>query len=195
VLAEAIRAREAREGRPLLPILAGPSSSRGDAILDFAVHQPLVPGKLYVLLAFTGPTPHGTLGLSWLTHKGYEDMGEPPFEELLEVAARNLAEDVQVDGYGTDDGDIAHVKRDGYLAGSAIVLPGFYEQMSAALRAERLVVGLLCSDELYLADADGGAADQIRRMTLEHEHDGEYLGPTVLLMDGSGIQVLAERPI
>jgi len=180
----------------LLPILAGPSSSRGDAILEFAVHQPLVPGKLYVLLAFTGPTPHGTVGLSWLTHQGYEDMGEPPFEELLEVAAGNLAEDLTIDGYSTDDGsDVLHVKREGFLAGSAVALPGFHERMSSILAAQRLVVGLLCSDELYLADADGGAADEIRRMTLEHEHDGEYLGPTVLLMDGSGIQVLAERQI
>ncbi|OLE25367.1 MAG: hypothetical protein AUG44_16240 [Actinobacteria bacterium 13_1_20CM_3_71_11] len=180
----------------MLPILAGPSSSRGDAILEFAVHQPLVPGKLYVLLAFTGPTPHGTVGLSWLTHQGYEDMGEPPFEELLEVAAGNLAEDLTIDGYSTDDGsDVLHVKREGFLAGSAVALPGFHERMSSILAAQRLVVGLLCSDELYLADADGGAADEIRRMTLEHEHDGQYLGPTVLLMDGSGIQVLAERQI
>jgi len=180
----------------LLPVLAGPSSSRGDAILDFAVHQPLVPGKLYVLLAFTGPTPHGTLGLSWLTHKGYEDLGEPPFEELFALAAGNLAEDLQIDGYGTDDGDnVLHVKRDVCLAGSAVALPGFRERMSSILGAERLIVGLLCSDELYLADADGGAADQIREMTLEHEHDGEYLGPTVLLMDGSGTQILAERQI
>ena len=139
--------------------------------------------------------PHGKLGLSWVTHKGYEDMGEPPFDRLLEVAAGNLAEDLQVDGYATDDGDIAHVKREGHLAGSAVVLPGFYQRMSAALQAERLIVGVLCSDELYLADADRGCADEIRRMTLDHEHDGEFLGPTVLLMDGSGIQILAERQI
>jgi hypothetical protein len=196
VLVEAIRAREAREGNLLLPILAGPSSGRGDTILDFAVHQPLVPGKLYVLLAFTGMMPHGRLGMSWVTHKGYEEMGEPPYEELLAVAAGNLAEDLTMDGYTTEDGSgVLHVKREGYLAGSAVALPGFHERMSSILEAERLVVGLLCSDELYLADADGGAADEIRRMTLEHEHDGEFLGPTVLLMDGSGIQILAERQI
>ena len=60
MLDEAIRAREAREGAPLLPILAGPSSGRGDAILEFAVHQPLVPARLYVLLAFTGESVTST---------------------------------------------------------------------------------------------------------------------------------------
>jgi hypothetical protein len=186
---------ESEHSRKLLPILAGPSSGRGDAMLDLAAHHPLVSGKVYALLAFTGMTPHGTIGMNWVTDHIYKELGEPPFTDLLEIAGANLAEDLRMDGYETDDGVILAMKREGYLAGSAVALPGFHERISSILEAERLLVGIPCADDLLVADADRGCADQVRAMTLESDYDQGFLGPTVLLVDSSGVQVLAERQI
>ena len=39
-----------------------------------------------------------------------------------------------MDGYTTEDGSgVLHVKREGYLAGSAVALPGFHERMEQAV--------------------------------------------------------------
>ena len=194
-LTATIEEMEAAQNAKLLPILAGPSSGRGEAMLDLAAHEPLVSGKVYVLLAFTGPTPHGTIGMHWLTNHLYEELGEPPFADLLQLAGANLAEDLRIDGYETDDGVILAMKREGWLAGSAVALPGFHERLSSILGAERLIVGIPCPDDLLVAGADRGCADEVRAMTLGTEYDQGFLGPTVLLVESSGISLLADRQI
>lgn len=195
-LASTIEQMEATHQAKLLPVLAGPSSGRGDAMLDMAAHHPLVSGKVYALLAFTGPTPRGTVGLHWVTEHIYEEeLGGPPFADLLAIAGQNLAEDLRVDGYQTDDGDVLAFKRDGWMAASALVLPDFYDRMSSALSAERLIVGIPSPDDLLVADADRGAADEVRTMTMETDYDQGFLGPTLLLVDRSGMQLVAERQI
>lgn len=46
-----------------------------------------------------------------------------------------------------------------------------------------------------VADADSGNAYGVRGSTLEAGCDGDFIGPTVLLVERTRIQVLAERQI
>ena len=194
-LGTTIKEMESARQAKLLPILAGPSAGRGAAMLDLAAHAPLVPGKVHVLLAFTGMTPHGTIGMDWLTGHLYQQLGEPPFADLTALAGANLSDDLRMDGYETENGVVLAMKRDGYLAGSALALPGFHERVSSILEAERLIVGIPCPDDLLVTDADGGCADELRSMTLDTDYDQGFLGPTVLLVDRTGMHVVADRQI
>jgi len=109
-------------------------------MLDFPViRQPLVPDKVFVLLALVGPTPHGAIGMEWLFQKRYQELGEPPFGELLGIAATGLGDGPKVEGHGSDDGDILVLHRDKWMAGSAVALPSFHERMSSILGAQRLI--------------------------------------------------------
>jgi hypothetical protein len=181
---------------PLLPVLCGPSSRRGAAMLSFpVVRQALVPDRVFVLLATVGPTPHGTIGMDWLTRERHRTMGEPPFADLLETAAGNLEDGLRIDGHETDDGLVLVLARDGAMAGSAVALPEFHGRLSSILGARRLVVGVPSHDELLVADADGGTARQVRQLTLDARCPDSLLGPTVLLIDAGGARLLAERDV
>jgi hypothetical protein len=187
----------AEEPGQLLPVLCGPSSGRARALMEMGmlVQQPLVPEKVFVALAMVSLTPRGTLGMQWVTPHHYQQLGEPPFGELLELAAGNLSQGLRVNGHQTPDGDVLTLERPGYLAGSAVALPDFYQRMSEILQAERLIVGVPCPDDLVLADADSANAEGVRQMTMETDYREGFLGPTVLLMDGAGTRVLVEREI
>jgi hypothetical protein len=181
----------------LLPVLCGPSSGRARALMEMnmLVQRPLVPEKVFVALAMVSMTPRGTLGMQWVTPHHYQQLGEPPFGELLELAAGNLSQGLRVSGHRTPNGDILTLERPGYLAGSAVALPNFYQHMSEVLQAERLIVGVPCPDDLVVADADSANAEGVRQMTMETAYRDGFLGPTVLLMDRTGTRVLADREI
>jgi hypothetical protein len=197
-LAEVIRRTEEEQNNKLLPVLCGPSSSRGEAVMSFVAHQPLIPEKVYVTLAMTGWLPYGKIGMSWLTHHLYRELGEPPFADLLDLAAPNLGEGLNIEVNGSEYGKLLRLHHDSPtgMAGSAVVLPGFHERMSSILEADRLIVGIPCPDDLLVAGADSGlAAEEVRRMTLDSEYSDGFLGPSVLLMDPTGISLLADRPV
>lgn len=195
-LAERIRQIEAEEDSELLPVLCGHSSARGEAMLGYAVHQPLVPEKVYIMLALTGPTPRGTVGMSWLTRHSHRRLGEPPFASLLELAAQNLKRGLRVVGHRFDYGDgLLVLHRESSLASSAVALPDFHEQISSILHADRLIVGIPGPDELLVADMDSRCAEEVRTRTLASEDAQGFLGPSLLLVEPSKIQLLADRPV
>ena len=194
----AIREVEAASGKLLLPILAGPSASRGVAMMEFGLPKvPFIPGKIDVLFALTGMTPMGKIGMEWMMRGMYEKFGEPDLEDVLRVACENLKVGLAGGGFETDDGDVViQMQREGdMLAGSALVLPDFHERLSEMVRAERLLVGIPCPDQLYVTDADSAAARTVRESTLETEYRDGFLGPTVLLVESTGITIVEDREI
>jgi hypothetical protein len=194
-----VRQMEADEGVPLLPILCGPSSGRGAAMLMMPlVRQPLVPDRVHVGLGLAGQAPHGRFGVSWLMQRRYQELGEPPFADLLRHASANLTRGLEIDFVRLDGGDDSYLLRlrRERMASSAAAMPGFYERMSSELRADRLVVGIPCVDELLVADADSATyAAEVEGLTANDEHAVGFLGPTVLLMDRTGIRLLADRHV
>jgi hypothetical protein len=188
--------REKAADWQLLPVLVGPSSGRGQALMGFPnllIRQPLVPEKVHVALAFGGTTPHGTIGLDWYGRGYHEQLGEPPFAELLKFAADNLRKGIRATGRGS--GRLEVIEIAGLMAGSAVVLPDLVAQMAKDLGTHRLIAGVPCPDHLVVTRAESSYADDVRRLTLETGYDDGYLGPTVLLLDDSGITVLADRQI
>jgi hypothetical protein len=189
----------ASEGdRVLLPVLCGPSSSRGQAMLEFpTVRYPLVPGKVDVLFALVGLTPRGTLGMDWVMPELYEQMGQPPLEDLLDHAAANLAESLSYEyGDSTVGGRGAFFRREVGFAGSALAIPGLYDTMSDALGAKRMLVGIPDHDNMFVVDADSEAAFLAREVGLGDpcQPDG-FLGPTVFLLEDDRIEVVADREL
>ncbi|MDQ0376723.1 hypothetical protein [Amycolatopsis thermophila] len=190
--AERVLAEQAAPAPVLLPVLWSASSPRAE-LLGSIPHHPLVPGRLSVGLAHVGPTPRGTLGMNHLTTHGYQEAGSPPFAELMAEAGANLKRGLRVTGHRGERGDLLHLTREDWLAGSALALDDFGEQMARNLGEERLVVGLPCPDELVVAGADSGWAEVIHEQVLGSEYDTTELVPCVVLLEPGGMRLLAER--
>src|SRR4029077_16719627 len=117
--------RSVAERGELLPVLWSGSSPRR-MMLEHLPHHALVPGRLFVTLATVAPTPHGTIGMSHLTHAGLEGR---QFADLMDEAATNVAQGLQLEARADPDrrdtGQLVVLRRTGLFAASALALPGF----------------------------------------------------------------------
>ncbi|GAB3563763.1 hypothetical protein GCM10027445_06450 [Amycolatopsis endophytica] len=190
--AERVLAEKAAPAPELMPVLWSASSPQAE-VLGSIPHHPLVPGRLSVALAHVGLTPRGTLGMRHVTTHAYQEMGSPPFGRLMAEAAANLKRGLRVTGHRGDHGDLLHLTREDWLAASALALDDFGAQMARNLGEERLVVGLPCPDELFVAGANSGWAETIHEQTLASEYDTTELVPCVVLVEPRGMRLLAER--
>jgi hypothetical protein len=171
----------------LLPVLWSESSSQA-RMLEAVPHWPVAAGRLHLALAVVAPTPRGTIGMHHVTH---HQLGNQSFDELMAAACGNLSADLRVNGHETDDGVLMSLS--GTLVSATVCLPDFYQRLSELTGAERLVVGLPCPDEVYVAAADSPLADVIHRAVHESEYPNTELVPTVLSVAGDRIEVLSER--
>ncbi|PPK71176.1 hypothetical protein V5P93_003040 [Actinokineospora auranticolor] len=191
-VAEVVRLRAADRGAELLPLLWS-RSAPASAALSRLPHAPLVPGRVAVSLAW----------LDWagapaapdhVTTDDYDEMGAPPFAELLATAGRNLTQGLRVDTQHSDHGDLLTLTRQPRLAASAVAVEGFHARMARRLADDRLVVGLPTPDYLLIAGARSDWLDLIREEVLTTTpRAADPLLPTVLLVEPTGIRVVAER--
>ena len=171
----------------LLPVLWSGSSSRA-GLLEAVPHWPVAAGRLHLALAVVAPTPRGTIGMYHVTH---HQLGGQSFNELMAEACENLAAGLRVDSRETDDGLLLSLS--GTLVAAAVCLPDFYRRLSELTNADRLVVGLPCPDEVYVAAADSPMAAVIHQAVHESEYPATELVPSVLSIAGDDIEVLSER--
>jgi hypothetical protein len=171
----------------LLPVLWSESTPQV-GMLEAVPHWPVAGGRLHLALAVVAMTPRGTLGMYHVTH---HQLGDQSFNELMAEACENLTADLRVNGHQSDDGQLLSMS--GTLVSAMVCLPDFYQRLSELAGATRLVVGLPCPDEVYVAAADSPLADAIHRMVHESEYPTTELVPCVLAIEGDHIEVLSER--
>jgi hypothetical protein len=176
----------------LLPVLWS-TSSPGSGFLENLPHLQLVPGRLSVALAHVVPTPRGTLGMHHVTTQVHQKMGAPPVAELLATAGANIRRGLRVDVRRSERGDLLSLSRENWLAASALALDDFHAQMSRTIGDDRLIVGLPCPDEILVASAGSGWVDVIQEQVLGSRYDTTELVPSVVLLEPTGIRLLAER--
>lgn len=178
----------------LLPVLWS-STSPSIGMLEYLPHVEVVPGRLHVALAAVAPTPQGKIGMNHVTHA---KLGDEPFANLFDAAARTLVQGLRVDGHADErqpeKGQLLVLRREGMFASSAVALPDFHHQMSAALGGDQLVVGLPDPDTVLVTRADSGWVDDLRQAVLESPCPDSELVPVVLAFDGATPpRLLAER--
>ncbi|WP_027344863.1 hypothetical protein [Hamadaea tsunoensis] len=186
--------RTAEHGE-LLPVLWS-STSPSIGMLEHLPHAEVVPGRLRVAVAAVAPTPQGKIGMSHVT---YAKLGDDPFADLFDTAARTLVQGLKVDGHADErhpeKGQLLVLRREGMFASSAVALPDFHRQMSAALGADDLVVGLPDPDTVLVTRADSGWVGELHQAVLESPCPVSELVPVVLAFDGTAPpRLLAERP-
>lgn len=177
---------EASDGQ-LLPVLWSESSPRA-GMLEAVPHWPVAAGRLHLALAVVAPTPHGTIGMHHVTH---HQLGDQSFNELMAEACENLAAGLRVNAHETDDGQLLSLS--GTLVAATVCLPDFYRRLSELANTDRLVVGLTCPDEVYVAPADSPLATLLHRAVQESEYPTTELVPAVLSIAGDDIELIAER--
>jgi hypothetical protein len=180
------RMDEVEQNGELLPVLWSASSPQAD-LLGAVPHRTLVPRRLFVGLASVGIGPGGSIGVSHLTH---HLLGGATFGQLYEKACATLRTGLRITGY--DNGVLA-VQRDGCLATAAVCLPDFHAEMSGLVGEDRFVVGIGCPDNLVIAAASSPQADGVRSLVLGSDHPAGELVPSLLLVEPTGISMLAER--
>jgi len=171
----------------LLPVLWSQSSPRAE-MLEAVPHWPVASGRLHLALAVVAPTPRGTIGMYHVTH---HQLGDHSFNELMAEACENLASGLRVNSHENDEGQLLTLS--GTLVSAMVCLPDFYERLSKLANAERLVVGLPCPDEVYVAAADSPMAEVIHEAVRQSEYPTTELVPSVLSIVGDEIEVLSER--
>ena len=154
----------------------------GSGMAQFAVHRPIGAG-LVVCLAHVAWTPRKTIGTNWLMQGSVQDT---EVDRLFEVAWKNLAKGLKVEGRSGEMGAIYTFEHPMCLAAGAIALPGFYENAVQATGAAEVVVGTPCLSHLFVAAANTPAAESLREIVLAAESDGE-LPPAVFRLDASGL--------
>lgn len=177
---------DASDGQ-LLPVLWSETSPRA-GMLEAVPHWPVAAGRLHLALAVVAPTPRGTIGMHHVTH---HQLGDQSFNELMAEACENLSAGLRVNSHETDDGQLLSLS--GTLVAATVCLPDFYRRLSELANAERLVVGLPCPDEVYVAPADSPLAALIHRAVHESEYPTTELVPAVLSIAGDDIELLSER--
>ncbi|MGW4590588.1 hypothetical protein ACWEKJ_24970 [Amycolatopsis thermoflava] len=198
---EAIEAARAAEGNFVqterdgewLPIL-----HTYDGPLKLYASLPLVDNRLHLGFARTTITPAGRIGMSHLLKNRFEAMTGNEWQELLDEACGNLARGLL---FGVHDdeqkGRLVTVERgdDNLCAASAIVLGQFHDNVAHHVGEDRLVVGLVSPDHIYVADASSGWVAEIEDWVRTSPDTSGDLVPTVLLIDGAGnMEIIAERP-
>lgn len=171
----------------LLPVLWSESSPRS-TMLEAVPHWPVAAGRLHLALAVVAPTPRGTIGMHHVTH---QQLGDQSFNELLAEACENLTSGLRVNGHQTDNGQLLTLS--GTLVSAMVCMPDFYSRLSELANSERLIVGLPCPDDVYVAPADSPLTTVVHRAVHESEYPTTELVPTVLSIAGDHIEVLSER--
>ncbi|GIH13028.1 hypothetical protein [Rugosimonospora africana] len=187
------RMEHVRQNGELLPVLWSASAPNAPLMRSTMPHWALVQERLFFALATVGPTPTGNIGMDHLTHDGHQRLGAPPLHELFARAADGLRRGLQIDAHSSERGQLLTMRRDGGMCASAVALPDFYQRMSQLLGDERIVVGLPSPDELAVAGAASGWPETLREMVLSSPYPTGELVPSLLLIDRSGVQLLAER--
>ncbi|WAL69083.1 hypothetical protein ORV05_15355 [Amycolatopsis cynarae] len=181
--------RAERDGE-WLPILHSTS-----APLPLSASLPLVEGKLYVGFAKVTITPQGRIGMSHLLRSSLEAMSDEEYLELAGEACDNLKRGLSIRMLPDEEhGNLAVMERNGPCAGSAIMLPDFHEQAAGLVGADRLIVGLVSPDHLFIAGEGSGRAEEIREAVLTSPDTGSELVPCLLRVDADAMDVIAERP-
>ncbi|MFJ9371191.1 hypothetical protein ACIRRA_43250 [Nocardia sp. NPDC101769] len=181
--------RAERDGE-WLPVLHSTS-----APLPFSASLPLVEGKLYVGFAKVATMPNGRVGMSHLTRSRFEAMSEEEFLELAGEFSDNLLRGLTFKVFPDEElGTMATIERDGPCAGSAIMLDDFHEKAASQVGEDRLIVGLVSPDHIFIAGAGSGRAKQIREAVLTSPDTGSDMVPCLLLVDADGMDMIAERP-
>jgi hypothetical protein len=171
----------------LLPVLWSESSPRS-SMLEAVPHWPVASGRLHLALAVVAPTPRGTIGMHHVTH---QQLGDQSFNELMAEACENLTSGLRVNAHQTDNGQLLTLS--GTLVSAMVCMPDFYQRLSELTNADRLVVGLPCPDDVYVAAADSPLATVVHRAVHESEYPNTELVPAVLSIEGDHIEVLSER--
>jgi hypothetical protein len=177
----------------LLPVLWSGSAPNAPLMRSAMPYWALVQERLFFALATVGPTPTGTIGMDHLTHDAHQRLGAPPLPELFARAADGLRRGLRIDARSSEQGQLLTMHREGGMAASAVALPDFHQRMSQLLGDERIVVALPGPDELAVAGAGSGWPETLRQMVLSSPYPTAELAPTLLLVDRSGVQLLAER--
>lgn len=178
-------ATESVAGADLVPVLWSDSSALG---MDDVPHWPVAGGRLHLGLAVVASTSIGEFGVF---HVSYRQVGEFSFDVLMAEACAKLASGLRLDTRETPTGELFSIT--GTLVAAAVCLPEFYRLVSDTARAERLVVGIPCPDEVYAAPADSPVAAEVHRAVRESTYQAAELVPAVLSIHGDSIEVVAER--
>lgn len=184
-------AGHAGTGRELLPVLWSLSSPSA-GIVELLPSAALVPDRLSLTVAWMEPTLHGTIGMSHLTYHDQRELDGMPIEDMLDVAFDNLRVGLKIDGESSEWGDLATLHRQGSQAAAAVALPDFHQRLSAIVKDDRLLVGLTCQDHLQVTGAGSGWAEHLTQAVMAEPPRADPLVPTVLLLDGTTVQVVAE---
>ncbi|MGB3438810.1 MAG: hypothetical protein WBA97_08675 [Actinophytocola sp.] len=163
----------------LRPVLWSESSPLTGRLADIP-HWPVAGGRLHLALAVV--TPSGTY------HVTYDQLGDASFDDLMADICRELPGELPIET--RDDGLLT---MSGRLVAAVACLPGFYQQLTDLLGAERLVVGLVSPDLVYAAAEDGALADVAGNAVREAGAPSAELVPCVLSIAGDRIAVVAER--
>lgn len=147
-----VRAEQDGEWLPILHSTSAP--------LPFSASVPLVEGKLYVGFAKVATMPNGRVGMSHLTRSRFEAMSEEEFLELAGEFSDNLLRGLTFKVFPDEElGTMATIERDGPCAGSVIVLDDFHEKAASQIGEDRLIVGLVSPDDIFIAGAGSGRAE------------------------------------
>jgi hypothetical protein len=85
------------------------------------------------------------------------------------------------------------MSRENWLAASVLALDDFHAQMSRNVGDDRLIAGLPCPDEILVAGAGSGWGEVIQEQVLGSRYDTTELVPSVVLLESTGMRLLAER--
>lgn len=133
--------------------------------------------------------------MSHLTHNTHRELGNPPLADLLDLACDNLRDGLRIEGERCELGDLVTMHRGEHsVAAAAVALPDFHERLSDIVSDDRLIVGLPCQNHLLVTGASSGYADYVREAVLTSPHPPDELTPSVLLVERSGMHLIAERP-
>jgi hypothetical protein len=151
-------------------------------------HWPVVSGRLHLALAVVLHTRLGAASVHYLTH---EQIGEHSFDVLMAEACDRLAGNLRVDVEETPDGDLFSLS--GTLVAAAVCVPAFYRLLAELADAERLLVGIVSPNLVYVAP-DGQFDDMISELALGSEHEDTELVPCIVRVTAAGVEFVAERP-
>ncbi|TVT60573.1 hypothetical protein FNH05_04170 [Amycolatopsis rhizosphaerae] len=185
-----LKAEKDGEWLPILHTYDGP--------LKIYASLPLADGRLHVGFAKTTIMPNGRIGMSHLLRNRFEEMSEAEFFEFAGEALGNLKRGLSFTGHSDEEKGLLLTleRRDNNLcAGSAIVLGDFHEKTAEKVGEDKLIVGLISPDHIYVAGASSGWVEEIKGWVRTSPDTSGDLVPSALLIDGPGsMEIIAERP-
>ncbi|MEU3274015.1 hypothetical protein ABZ639_24520 [Saccharomonospora sp. NPDC006951] len=185
-----LKAEKDGEWLPILHTYDGP--------LKLYASLPLVEGRLYLGFAKSTIMPTGRIAMSHLLRNQLEEMSEDELSGFINEALDNLTRGLVFKGHeDKTKGHLLTLERsdNNLCAGSAIVLEDFHERVAQLIGEDKIIVGLVSPDHIYVAGASSGWIDEITDWIRTSPDTSGDLIPCVLRIDGSGhMDVIAERP-